>query len=384
MFILEKLKVIIYGLGGGGKLIESLFNYEKAEIIAYADSFSNDLYYNNKPLYNKSRLKYVEFDYIIIATVNDVISEEIVEELKQIGLEKRKLLNFYKLEKCYYLTLERKEERLLSNSNEEISGLILGLSCSYKGINPEFLEGCCYNLSTSSQDLYYSYERLEYVYNNYFDRIKNLKYVILDLYCYDYFNYDCSMTINALNFLKREGFKLSLHNIKYNKNTDIYDSLNEIYSFKELLCVSKIKYKHKINIDFENEYGFFPVKKSNYINTPENKDSMKFRVKTFSENMLLFDKILSLLYKINSQIKIYCVFLPAFRSKIIHNKSNVVKKFVFSILETFKTEYKFNILNFRYYKPIVLNKELFYDSFHLNEEGAEVFTKILNNIISMK
>ena len=77
-------------------------------------------------------------------------------------------MNFYNLTKCYYLDLERKEERLLSNNNEEIAGLILGLSCSHKGINPDFLEGCCYNLSASSQDLYYSYERLKYIYNNYF------------------------------------------------------------------------------------------------------------------------------------------------------------------------------------------------------------------------
>ena len=283
MFIMQKFKIIIYGLGGGGKLLESLINYEKAEIIAYADSFSNDLYYNNKPLYNKDKLKNVEFDYIIIAAVNKEISEKILEELEQMGIDKRKLFNFYEFIKYYYL--KRKEDRLLENKNEEITGLILGISYAYRGINPELLEGCFYNFSSPSQDLYYNYERLEYIYNNYFDRVKNLKYVILDLYCYDYFNYDCSMTINALKFLKNDGFKLSLHNIKYNKNTDIYDYVNEIYTFKELIHVSKINRRNKLNINFENEYGFFPVKKSSYINTPENKDSMKFRVKTFSENI---------------------------------------------------------------------------------------------------
>ena len=30
---MEKFKVIIYGLGGGGKLVENLINYEKVEII---------------------------------------------------------------------------------------------------------------------------------------------------------------------------------------------------------------------------------------------------------------------------------------------------------------------------------------------------------------
>ncbi len=381
---MQKFKIIIYGLGGGGKLLESLINYEKAEIIAYADSFSNDLYYNNKPLYNKDKLKNVEFDYIIIAAVNKEISEKILEELEQMGIDKRKLFNFYEFIKYYYL--KRKEDRLLENKNEEITGLILGISYAYRGINPELLEGCFYNFSSPSQDLYYNYERLEYIYNNYFDRIKNLQYVIFDLHCYDYFNYDCSMTISALDFLKQDGFKMSLHNLKNNRNIDMYDYSYKMNTFKDLICETNIKNNEdNIKFDLENEYGFFPIKEEEYMNTPKRIDFFKFHVKTFSENVLLFDKILSLLYKINNEIKIYFVFLPVFRSEMKNiNKSDIPKRFMFSILEVFRMQYKFDILNFRYYKPIVSNKELFYDATHLNQKGAKVFTETLNNIIFRK
>ncbi|WMJ80689.1 hypothetical protein RBU49_00140 [Clostridium sp. MB40-C1] len=39
---------------------------------------------------------------------------------------------------------------------------------------------------------------------NYLDKIKNLKYAILDVFDYNYFNYDVSLTSDIINYLSWE------------------------------------------------------------------------------------------------------------------------------------------------------------------------------------
>ena len=91
-------------------------------------------------------------------------------------------------------------------------------------------------LAVSSQDIYYNYKTLEYCIDNYWEKIKDLKHIIIDMYDYEYFNFDTSLAKNIYRYFMWGGYNLDEHNMTRNK---IYkNSLEEVRNY---LLYSKYK-----------------------------------------------------------------------------------------------------------------------------------------------
>ena len=90
---------------------------------------------------------------------------------------------------------------MLNPSHDSYDGVILGLSNVEVGVIPSQFKAAFCNLAVSSQDIYYNLKTLEYCYENYYEKLKNLKYAIVDLHDYNYFNFDTSLSNSAVKYL---------------------------------------------------------------------------------------------------------------------------------------------------------------------------------------
>ena len=99
----------------------------------------------------------------------------------------------------------------------DYDGMILGISHGQTGILYNFLNGEWCNLCLSHQDIYYNYKTLEYCYDMYADKIRNLKWLIVDMYEYAYINYDCSLSRNIANYWRCGGINFDTHHFQDNQ-----------------------------------------------------------------------------------------------------------------------------------------------------------------------
>lgn len=395
------MEVIIYGLGSKAKFVANKIK-NNHKILGYTDNKTDINSFNNYNFYKFDELKSIKYDYIILAIDNAkacaVIKKYIIAKL---NIEINKIVDFYHLYNNGVST--QKVDRVMQNPNyDEYDGIILGVSHSALGINPKLLKGKFCNLSVSSQDLYYNLKTLEHCIEFYPDKIKNLKYAILDIFDYNYLNYDVSLTSDLINYLSWGGYNLDYHN--YNKNKNFNLSVEEELAKIGCKIIKPLTNEERVIRDelFENMYGDQHMKMFRDFATPEQRNkkvekgfndycmpecmpkygSNRFG-KTIEENKIYFEKTLKRLYEINKDIQIYAVIIPRYetveeihKEKYAHWKIEY-EKFVFDM----KTKYNFKYLNFKDCKDIITNNEYFQDVAHLNYDGATAFTKILDKHI---
>lgn len=396
------MKIIIYGLGSKSKFIESKLK-DTHKIIGYTDNNSNIQSFNNFRFYKLEELNSVEYDYIILAIDNakacKVITKYLIAKYK---IDSSKIVDFYHLYNNGIST--QKVDRVMQNPNNKngYDGVILGVSHSALGINPQYLKGDFCNLAVSSQDIYYNLKTLEYCMENYLDKIKNFKYAILDVFDYNYFNYDVSLTSDIINYLSWGGYNLDYHNYENNRNftLTVEEELAKINC--RIIRPLSVEERNVRDELFENIYGNSEVKMFRDFASPEQRsktvekgfndycmpDNMpKYGSnrydKTIEENKIHFEKTLKLLYKINPNIKIYAVMIPRYetveeshKTKYAHWKAEF-EEFIYYL----KNKYNFKYLNFKECKEISSNNEYYQDVAHLNYNGATAFTTLLDSYI---
>ena len=80
------------------------------------------------------------------------------------------------------------------------------------------------------------HHRIYIIIDKYGEKIKNLKHIIIDMYDYEYFNFDTSLAKNIYRYFLWGGYNLDGHNMTRNK---IYtNSLEEVRNY---LLYSKYK-----------------------------------------------------------------------------------------------------------------------------------------------
>lgn len=395
------MKVIIYGLGKKSEFVKNKLK-SNHEVIGYTDNKSTIEKFNGVKFYKLEELETINYDYIILSIDNEKASGVIKKYLnKKYKIEESKIVDFYYLYNNGVST--QKVDRIMQDPNNKdgYDGIILGLSHSALGINPEYLKGNFCNLAVSSQDIYYSLKTLEYCIENYPDKIKNLKYVILDIFDYNYFNYDVSLTSDIINYFSWGGYNLDYHN--YEKNRNFTLTVEEELSKKNCRLIKPLK-KEDRNIrdelfkniyeDSKKMFRDFATKEQRSSNIekgsmdyclPDNMPkygSVRFD-DTIKENKIHFVKMLDRIYEINKDIKIYTVLIPRYETmeevhkiKYAHWKEEF-EEFVFSLRE----KYKFKYLDFKNCKEINSNHEYFQDVAHLNYDGATAFTTLLDKYI---
>ncbi len=386
----RKFRCIIYGLGSGRLVVEKCLN-RKVEIVAYSDSYYDKELFNGKKFLKPNELKDFQFDYIIISIGEKKIYEEIYEKIKSFGINEEKIVKFF-----YIYSMEGYDEENIKyreniiNQFNHIDGLILGLSHGRDGIDIDGLKGKWCNLAIGSQDLYYNFNQLKHIRDDYPSKIEHLKYVIIDMYTYTYFNYDVSLTHGAINYYFHSGFgDDESHNYKFNKFfhksvedyiTEIYCQINYCKKYSQLFN-DFINMRFKLSYIRKNKLSLLDIneiKKYKYSNIERN-----IYKQTIKENIEIFEDIIKLLLDINKDVKIYLILIPQYieKEKKIKEIEQKWKVEFYNIIDNIKTMYKVKVLDFKNCESISSNKDFYYNNGHLNFDGSKEFTKILDSYI---
>lgn len=190
----EVIKVVIYGIGVDQMFLETLL-LDNVQIVAYTDSFAQIEWYNGKRFVRPDSLWEVTFDYIIVAIRDEDVREKIVRNL---------IKNYCKFDKIVDLWRVPKVDRVMLNTKEPWEGMVLGISYGDAGIEPKYFSKRFCNLALPSQDLCENYLTLKKCIEEYSKKL-DLKYFILDMFDYDYFNFDISLSRNIRRHLLHQG-----------------------------------------------------------------------------------------------------------------------------------------------------------------------------------
>ncbi|SCY05402.1 hypothetical protein SAMN02910292_00723 [Lachnospiraceae bacterium XBB2008] len=340
---------------------------------------------------------------IVIIAINDSDTVKLIKTvLDDHGVPAGCVIDFYKF--FYAMIPFMRADRVMNDPGfPGYEGVILGLSHAEFGILADNLSVPMANLSVSSQDLYYNLQTFKYVMNKYSDRFSALNYLILDMYNYNYFNYDLSLSkIVAPYWYYGGGYNIDDHNYPDNKNFEytlenIRDAIDKkllsgitddhIYlwtEFFDMECNHESRHEyyvnypgiHKrsqmINEDIIRDFNYTP---SNVVKRFES---------TIEENVRIFDEMLSYAREVNPDVKIYVLLMPvnAEAWEFGGKKEYLKWKPEFeSIISRAKEKNDFFYLD-------MMDSELshdtksWYDTEHLNYYGAIQFTELLNSLLN--
>lgn len=386
---LEFVRKVFYNINPKAKKSLLLKNTKKKIII-----ISNHLYSFIPYIMDKNKCEIItvlnngvgieEYDYDYILNCSD----SIISEVKGMIVKPGKVIDFsrwflkffdYEFYKTYYEFNDREKD---------YEGIITGISYHEVAIDTKKMDKNFYNFAISGEDLFFNYNKVKDLILN--KNIKSLKYVILGLSYYS-FQYDLSKTQSSFGKF-RSNIYFPFYNTMHNYSERI-ESIQFYEEFKKnggeifLDNYERIIYEmtrsnvecnwHKmINSTFNSEK--LTKEEADYeINEITNNGNKNYPM-TVLENREIFKKYLDLL-KANN-IKPFIVICPVtnFYRKYF---SKTIRKEFYGIIENFKKEYKFEVFDF--YESKEFSDEDFYNPSHLNITGAEKFTKMINDLISM-
>jgi tetratricopeptide (TPR) repeat protein len=298
--------------------------------------------------------------------------------------DKNKLIDFQKLMSNFFdLELYRNYTALIEN-RENIEGIITGLSYFDVGIDEKELKKSFANLAMSSQDLFYDYAMLKHV----VDEVgtPNLKQVIIGLSNYS-FRYDLSLTQNLQTKEKPKIYYpilRMLHNYANQfKEINEYDSL--LKKCDDLFKADYFIKIYKCSKDMFNMSWDHMLKKTfNSTNLSEEEKQREIYMAqrwnhnyphTIQENIEIFREMLC--YLKDKNIKVTIITNPVTDFYKNHFPQNCIEQFE-GIIGNFKTEFDFTFING--YNINCFDND-FYDASHLNKQGAQKFTYIINESI---
>jgi hypothetical protein len=312
-----------------------------------------EILYNNEYILNLENYKY---DFIFV--VEDIDKNKILKSIKKYNKK-----NIYFFEDYKLSVIEGLDYKILDMlRRNKIDGIITGLSYAEVGIKEDINDNFI-NFSFSSQDLYYDFKLIKYLFN--FKQVKdNLKYVIINMGYYS-FDYDMTKT-NARNRIHRYiNYFEDYHNNESLMELDIIRSFYEKgITFKEYIDMNKLKEETILTLN--DSKGIYEAQKNS---------SMDYEV-TRKENEKILEEYIVFL-KENSIVPIIAI-CPT--SKYYRDNFNINKRNIFcNILDRLKYKYNFQVVD--YFDSDLFEDDDFWDYSHLNGKGAEKFTKILKEEI---
>ena len=339
-------------------------------------------------------------DFIIIACDYEA-SEDIYDKLVSIEQVRDKVLDFYRIA---HASLPRMTaDRIMMNrSVSHYETVALGLSHAEMGIVPDQMMSPIANLAVSGQDIFYNYEQLKYCITKYPEKFTDLKNVIIDMFDYTYFNYDTSLSRNAITYFFESGGILIAHHFDSNNNMtiDFNSVLNSIEAYhyrrvtgNQVLIWDKLivpdifgapLYKGYTTMPFlANRTGKFIPNEDNAISFLNTSLIHKKHPETIKENETLFLSMLEYLYGLNPEMNIHLVLFPQHISsyKDGDHLMEQWKEYFYDKISEYKS--MFHTISFHDFKycDISYDSNLFADIDHLNYEGAILFTQMLNKLI---
>nr|WP_207715353.1 D-alanyl-lipoteichoic acid biosynthesis protein DltD [Clostridium saccharoperbutylacetonicum] len=344
---------------------------EDVDIVCYCDNDKSKWgkIFDEKEVICPENIKEINFDYIIIASQ---FNDEIYNQLIEIGINQVKVLQFFKYIDSFWSYVEF-DLLQLYNNRENVEGIITGISYAEKGINEKVLIKNFNKLTRHSQDLYYDYNLVNYAIDKYKEEMKNLKYVIISL---SYYSFEYDMSLSAMKG-KVQAYYKAIGKEHHLLDIDRYlsETENNEYIVKEVFHLDIYGYpKVKWNITSSD-------KKIDLVNEEYGKrqallDCNKNYYETVKENTEILQKYLQLLK--DNNIKPIIVVCPVSKYYSKYFLQSMKEEF-YSIINKVKEQYSFQFLD--YFNNKLFEDSDFYDVSHLNEIGAEKFTRILNKDI---
>lgn len=393
------MRVVIYGLSKITFFVEEALRREHT-ILCYSDGVAQITKYNNMTFIPTDKLCSLDFDYIIIAVENRNISDGIKRKLESTyGINAEKIVD------CRQLLNGQKVDNIMGLSDINYSGIILGNSHAAKAINTRCLTGSWCNLSNGSEDIYYHLVTLKICRERYWERIKKLKYLIIDMWDYEAFNYDASMTKAILTYWSHGGIIEDIHNYNSNENYHVSpDELLKEYGYylpnvsktdkvlaNKLFDFSVVKEKYD-NLFCRGSYTIYNDYPSVYrfgknLVLPDNlyMEKAEHRYEdTIQENIKVFDEMIGLAKDINKNIKIIILLTPRLAEvEKIHCENKKMMQWKHEFEEIIYPYVGDNIcyLNMKNLYPISENTYFYEDAGHMNAVGANAYTSCLNDFI---
>lgn len=362
-------KIVCYGIKNRDlRRKVKLFLSDEYEVIGYGDTFLNEDTLQGDCYVSFSDILKLEYDYILILCADNTRQEEIRKKLVDSGVMPQKIVVPRLLFNQEALFIPDLKEDIAEKLANKFDGVILGLSYSLRGLDISKLTKRFIDFSWHGLDIYYNWLSLNYFIENYKNEIKDA----LLVFPYYYFNYDMSSSLYQYD----TGQILSLHsyndwhNAENCMNDKIRDYLIcfEIFGMKFWKQVQWKKYCAKnINTIDKKFVELSRVWKENYRNTQE-------------ENYEIMKKILTALKEKNAAVSI--IIPPILRNYISETNLpyyDLTKKNFYTFLDELKSEYDFRIID--YSEVFDKRPEFFYDYEHLNENGRQEFSKIINEIL---
>ena len=378
----NNMKILLYGIGKELENVESRIK-EQHEIIGYMDSYAKINIYRGKPFFELNNIKNIIFDYLIITLSDRKVAWNIQEMLiNNYDVLEEKIIPFWVYVKRELWNIKMKRYDL-----ESIKGLIFGNSHAICGFLEEELFLPFVNLAVTSQDLYYSYRVFQNCMEKYGAGLKNLEYIVVDLYDYIEFNIDLSLTSYCLDYIYNGGIQEE-HNFRKNKNFS--DSM-EMELFKRYgvkIKGEKIQIMEEIFGNLDAEFDYVPGNRWRHIEQdiplPVNliigSGIRKRFEKTIQENVNILEEFINEIRNKNLKMKIIFTLIPKYISmeKAVEPVMYIWKKEFYQIVSNICNRYGIYFFDYKASKSISENHMFYYDAGHLNTVSARAMTAILN------
>lgn len=352
-------KIILYGIANRTLRMQvQSYLDDDYEIIGISDSKLTEDYLQGELYITPDEIINKQFDYILVLTTNERSQKEIIDILRMKGISINKIIVprlLCQKDSEYIPDLKRDlEKEIVRNTNAE--GFCLGLSYSLRGLNFNKLQIDCIDCSWHGLDLYYCYKSRQM-----FD--ERYKTAIL-VFPYYYFNYDMSLSeyqFNTGQILACRGFQ-DWHNADKSHNSVIDDYLISTELFGKKFWMNK-RWRKEIpreeKIIENTATGIATIWKKKHQGTLE-------------ENILIFERLIQSCVG----MRIVMIVPPIFWEVIRRDDVQYIleqKSYFYKIINRYK-----NVIELFDCSNLMQKREYYYDYEHLNEEGREVLTRLLN------
>lgn len=290
--------------------------------------------------------------------------------LMMLGMEilQRKLPNDYSYKK-----------QQLESKLGEIETLILGTSHTYMGINPSLFEGEAFNLASTAQTLYFD----RFLFEKYHQDMPNLKRLILPI------SYS---SLGSESYLNPGAFNKSYH-FAYFYGSDAFIkklaprrfSLVSLFSVKRSVDRSLAYYRGEDDLVECDEKGWYqgneaPKELERSGETTGALHDQFYDEELIPQNIQYVTDIIEACQA--AGIDIYLLSTPMYKSYMDHVKEDRYQ-LMLTNLDSLSSRHKVPYLNFTFDNSY--EAQHFFDSNHLNEEGADMFTqKLIDQIKSLE
>lgn len=361
-------KLILYGV----RHVELRRNIEyflddSYEIIGYSDGhYTNDVL-DGKQFILPEKLSSTEFDCIMLLSYRENILAEMKSDLVNQGVPPEKII---RPTMFFPKSMERMQVDLIGDIEAQYQGeegLIFGPSASYRGISEKKLRPAFYDCSWPGLDMYYNYRTFQYMRRC--GLLSKVKTALL-IFHYHWFNYDMSKAMNSY----REGYMFAMrglddwHNYRQVPGASDYvvnyrmfgRKISEFYHFHRYEYQNHAIYHGK---DGEGTFGNLWVRTH-----PE----------TIAENTALFADFCRELAEANIAP---VLVVPPWYTKGVNQATleatSKRKQEFYQIIENLNL----GIDIFDFFDIYADRRELFSDRIHLNGNGAEAFTELINQTV---